>query len=44
VLDGRDPETGRSLIMARRPERLPRFDLTFSAPESVSLLFALTDE
>jgi conjugative relaxase-like TrwC/TraI family protein len=44
VLDGRDPATGRSLIVARRPDRLPGLDLTFSAPKSVSLLFALSDE
>jgi conjugative relaxase-like TrwC/TraI family protein len=44
VLDGRDPATRRSLIRARRPARLPGLDLTFSAPKSVSLLFALSDE
>jgi conjugative relaxase-like TrwC/TraI family protein len=44
VLDGRNPTTGRSLIIARRPDRLPGLDLTFSAPKSVSLLFALSDE
>lgn len=44
VLDGRVPATGQSLITARRPDRLPGFDLTFSAPKSVSLLFALSDE
>jgi len=44
VLDGRCPATGRSLIAIRRPDRLPGLDLTFSAPKSVSLLFALSDE
>ncbi|HLZ37213.1 MAG TPA: MobF family relaxase [Mycobacteriales bacterium] len=44
VLDGRDPATGRSLISVRRPDRLPGLDLTFSAPKSVSLLFALGNE
>jgi conjugative relaxase-like TrwC/TraI family protein len=44
VLDGRDPATGRSMIAVRRPDRLPGFDLTFSAPKSVSLLFALSEE
>jgi len=44
VLDGRCPATGRSLIAVRRPDRLPGLDLTFSAPKSVSLLFALSDE
>jgi conjugative relaxase-like TrwC/TraI family protein len=43
VLDGRDPATGRSLTGVRRPDRLPGLDLTFSAPKSVSLLFALCD-
>jgi conjugative relaxase-like TrwC/TraI family protein len=44
VLDGRDPTTGKSLLWVRRPDRLPGLDLTFSAPKSVSLLFALGDE
>jgi RNA polymerase sigma factor (sigma-70 family) len=44
VLDGRCPATGRSMIAVRRPDRLPGFDLTFSAPKSVSLLFAVFDE
>jgi conjugative relaxase-like TrwC/TraI family protein len=44
VLDSRCPATGRSLITVRRPDRLPGSDLTFSAPTSVSLLFALSDE
>ena len=44
VLDGRDPSSGRSLLWVRRPDRLPGLDLTFSAPKSVSLLFALGDE
>jgi conjugative relaxase-like TrwC/TraI family protein len=44
VLDGRNPATRRSLITARRPDRLRGLDLTFSAPKSVSLLFALSDE
>jgi conjugative relaxase-like TrwC/TraI family protein len=41
VLHGRCRATGRSLIAVRRPDRLPGLDLTFSAPKSVSLLFAL---
>jgi hypothetical protein len=44
VLDGRCPASGRSLIAVRRPDRLPGLDLTFSAPKSVSLLFALFDD
>jgi conjugative relaxase-like TrwC/TraI family protein len=43
VLDGRRPEDGRSLLWLRRENRLAGFDLTFSAPKGVSLLFALSD-
>jgi conjugative relaxase-like TrwC/TraI family protein len=43
VLDGRTPLTSRSLLWFRRRDRLPGFDLTFSAPKGVSLLFALAD-
>jgi conjugative relaxase-like TrwC/TraI family protein len=40
-----DPSSGKPLKLARRrPDRLPGFDLTFSAPKSVSLLFALGDD
>jgi len=42
ALDGRDPAgDGGSLITVRRKDRLAGFDLTFSAPKGVSLLFAL---
>jgi conjugative relaxase-like TrwC/TraI family protein len=42
VLDARSPaDRQRSLISHRRPDRLPGYDLTFSAPKGVSLLFAL---
>lgn len=43
VLDGRRPEDGQSLLWLRREDRLPGFDLTFSAPKGESLLFALSD-
>lgn len=43
VLDGRRPSDGQSLLWARREDRLPGFNLTFSAPKGVSLLFALAD-
>jgi conjugative relaxase domain, TrwC/TraI family len=43
VLDGRRPVDCRSLLWQRRDVRLPGFDLTFSAPKGVSLLFALSD-
>jgi conjugative relaxase-like TrwC/TraI family protein len=42
VLDGRSPaDPQRSLLLLRREDRLPGYDLTFSAPKGVSLLFAL---
>jgi conjugative relaxase-like TrwC/TraI family protein len=42
VLDARLPaDPQRSLISHRRADRLPGYDLTFSAPKGVSLLFAL---
>src|SRR5512144_326072 len=44
VLDARDPANPqRSLIICRRSYRVPGYDLTFSAPKGVSLLFALAD-
>jgi len=41
ALGGRHPSTQSSLIKQRRPDRVPGFDLTFSAPKGASLLFAL---
>ncbi len=41
VLDGRDPRTGEPLGRAPGKGRVPGFDLTFCAPKSVSILFAL---
>jgi conjugative relaxase-like TrwC/TraI family protein len=43
MLDGRNPAGEVSLIGLRRPDRLPGYDLTFSAPKGVSLLFALAE-
>jgi conjugative relaxase-like TrwC/TraI family protein len=43
VLDGRDPHSGQRLGQVRE-SRTPGFDLTFSAPKSVSIVFALADE
>jgi hypothetical protein len=40
VLDGRDPATGSELWTPSR-SRLPGWDLTFSGPKGVSLLYAL---
>ncbi len=39
ILDGRAPATGRSLVSGRRP--VSAFDLTFTAPKSVSAIYAL---
>ena len=41
VLAGADPRSGAQLIPDRIRPRVPGFDLTFRAPKSVSLLFAL---
>jgi hypothetical protein len=44
ILDGRDPRTGKSIV--RRwggRERVAAHDLTFSAPSSVSTLWAIAD-
>ena len=41
VLAGRDPASGEVLGRAHRRVRVAAFDLTFSAPKSVSLLHAL---
>ena len=45
LMDGRDPRTGETLLAGGpgRPRSVPGFDLTFSAPKSVSLLFAFGD-
>ncbi len=42
ILDGRDPSTGMRLTQTRK-DRVPGFDLTFSAPKSVSVLWGLGD-
>ncbi len=41
VLDGRSPDSGD--LLTRRPLRVPGFDVTFSAPKSVSVLFGIAD-
>ncbi|MGH9024462.1 MAG: MobF family relaxase, partial [Acidimicrobiia bacterium] len=40
LLLGRDPVTDAELLGARRPRTVTAFDVTFSAPKSVSLLWA----
>ena len=42
VCDNRDPSTGRTLTARQKSDRRPGYDLTFSAPKSVALLYAMT--
>jgi conjugative relaxase-like TrwC/TraI family protein len=44
VLDGLDPRHGRELRASSSRARVAGFDLTFSAPKSVSVLFGLGDD
>ncbi len=44
VLLSTDPATGEPLGKRNAASKVPGFDLTFSAPKSVSLLFALGDD
>jgi hypothetical protein len=44
VLAGCDPLTGESLRSSSSPVRVAGFDLTFSAPKSVSVVFGIADE
>ena len=44
VLAGLDPSDGSSLRSSSSPIRVGGFDLTFSAPKSVSVLFGVGDE
>jgi conjugative relaxase-like TrwC/TraI family protein len=44
VLAARDPRTGETLPQFVRKDRVPGFDVTFSAPKSVSALWAVADE
>ena len=41
LMDGRDPATGERLKRVGGRSRVAAFDLTFSAPKSVSVLFAI---
>ena len=44
LIDGHHPTSGEDLLVGLRPRRVRAFDLTFSAPKSVSLLWALGSE
>ena len=44
LIDGHHPASGADLLVGLRPRRVRAFDLTFSAPKSVSLLWALGSE
>src|SRR5450755_3927547 len=44
AMAGCDPRTGEQLKLPHGRARVAAFDLTFSAPKSVSVLFAIADE
>src|ERR687897_1801382 len=44
VLSARDPRTGATLPRFLRRDRVPGFDVTFSAPKSISVVWATADE
>ena len=44
LIDGNDPTTGSPLLVGLRERTVKAFDLTFSAPKSVSVLWALGTE
>jgi conjugative relaxase-like TrwC/TraI family protein len=44
LVEGRHPATGVDLLAGHRPRTVQAFDLTFSAPKSASLLWALGSE
>jgi conjugative relaxase-like TrwC/TraI family protein len=44
LMEGRDPTLGEVLRPAHGRARVAAFDLTFSAPKSLSVLFAVADE
>ena len=43
LMDGRDPGTGERLKRVGGRSKVAAFDLTFSAPKSVSVLFAIAE-
>lgn len=44
LVEGKHPTTGEDLLAGSRPRKVRAFDLTFSSPKSVSLLWALGSE
>lgn len=44
LCDNRDPQTGHTLTARQKSDRRPGYDLTFSAPKSVALLYAMTGD
>jgi conjugative relaxase-like TrwC/TraI family protein len=44
TLNGRDPKTGEALVQINGRTHAAGWDMTFSAPKSVSVLWALSDE
>ena len=44
VMDGRHPHSGETLVAQRRADRVCGYDLTFSAPKGLSLLWAFGDK
>lgn len=44
LIDNRHPVTGERLTPRNKVDRVPGFDFTFTAPKSVSLLYAMTGD
>ncbi len=44
LIDNRHPMTGEQLTPRNKADRVPGFDFTFTAPKSVSLLYAMTGD
>ncbi|MHB1533181.1 MAG: MobF family relaxase [Acidimicrobiales bacterium] len=44
LVEGKHPTTGEDLLVGSRPRKVRAFDLTFSCPKSVSLLWAFGSE
>ena len=44
LVEGKHPVSGEDLLAGSRPRKVRAFDLTFSSPKSVSLLWAFASE